>query len=213
SAVSRPADSTTKPADSTTKPATNLTDQSAVADATGSDVPPRDAAERLTFGVYAVVTKKSAGGVFNKLPVLTDDVAQQLTDRLNERTGGDIDVEDILDSETIEEMSNYVREFLDASAHTDGFIRYLRLVPDGKKSYDPSAGDPVPALLFHPAGGNTSAYEALLKRLPDDQPVIGFDRVEGSIEERVLQYMPRLREIQPHGPYVLIGWSLGGALA
>ncbi|WP_344870216.1 polyketide synthase Pks13 [Gordonia hankookensis] len=227
SAVSRPADSNptdgrvgpseasavSRPADSTTKPATNLTDQSAVADATGSDVPPRDAAERLTFGVYAVVTKKSAGGVFNKLPVLTDDVAQQLTDRLNERTGGDIDVEDILDSETIEEMSNYVREFLDASAHTDGFIRYLRLVPDGKKSYDPSAGDPVPALLFHPAGGNTSAYEALLKRLPDDQPVIGFDRVEGSIEERVLQYMPRLREIQPHGPYVLIGWSLGGALA
>ncbi|WAC57818.1 polyketide synthase Pks13 [Gordonia sp. SL306] len=209
----KPADSNPAPADSTTKPATNLTDQSAVADATGSDVPPRDAAERLTFGVYAVVTKKSAGGVFNKLPVLTDDAAQQLTDRLNERTGGDIDVEDILDSETIEEMSNYVREFLDASAHTDGFIRYLRLVPDGKKSYDPLAGDPVPALLFHPAGGNTSAYEALLKRLPDDQPVIGFDRVEGSIEERVLQYLPRLREIQPHGPYVLIGWSLGGALA
>ncbi|MEE4023928.1 polyketide synthase Pks13 [Gordonia sp. PKS22-38] len=191
---------------------TDLSDAAAVADATGSDVPPRDAAERLTFGVYAVVTKKSAGGVFNKLPVLEEDVAQQLTDRLNERTGGDIDVEDILDSETIEEMSNYVREFLDAGADTDGFIRYLRLV-DGKKSYDPTAGDPVPALLFHPAGGNTSAYEALLKRLPDDQPVIGFDRVEGSIEERVLQYMPRLREIAPHGPYVLIGWSLGGALA
>jgi polyketide synthase 13 len=193
-------------------PAADLSSQQAVADAAGSDVPPRDAAERLTFGVYAVVTKKSAGGIFTKLPVLGEDVAQQLTDRLNERTGGDIDVEDILDSETIEEMSNYVREFLDAGADTDGFLRYLRLV-DGKKTYDTTAGDPVPALLFHPAGGNTSAYEALLKRLPDDQPVIGFDRVEGSIEERVLQYMPRLREIQPHGPYVLIGWSLGGALA
>ncbi|AZG46846.1 polyketide synthase Pks13 [Gordonia insulae] len=193
--------------------ATDLSSQQAVADATGSDVPPRDAAERLTFGVYAVVTKKSAGGIFNKLPVLTDDVAQQLTDRLNERTGGDIDVEDILDSETIEEMSDYVRQYLDAGADTDGFLRYLRLVPSGKKSYDPAAGDPVPALLFHPAGGNTSAYEALLKRLPEDRPVIGFDRVEGSIEERVRQYMPRLREVQPHGPYVLIGWSLGGALA
>ena len=194
--------------------ATDLTDQRAVAEAAGSDVPPRDAAERLTFGVYAMVTKRSAGGIFNKLPVLEEEVAQQLTDRLNERTGGDIDLEDILDSETIEEMSDYVRQYLDASADTDGFLRYLRLVPDGKKSYDPTVGDPTPILLFHPAGGNTSAYEALLKRLPADRPVIGFDRgVEGSIEDRVRKYIPRLREVQPHGPYVLVGWSFGGALA
>ncbi|MGW6032023.1 polyketide synthase Pks13 [Gordonia terrae] len=193
---------------------TDITSQRAVAEAAGSDVPPRDAAERLTFGTYAVVTKASAGGIFNKLPVLSEDVAQQLTDRLNERTGGDIDVEDILDSETIEEMSNYVREHLDAGASTDGFLRYLRLVPDSKKVYDPSAGDPTPILLFHPAGGNTSAYEALLKRLPEDRPVIGFDRgIEGTIEERVREYLPRLRELQPHGPYVLVGWSFGGALA
>ena len=161
-----------------------------------------------------MVTKRSAGGIFNKLPVLEEEVAQQLTDRLNERTGGDIDLEDILDSETIEEMSDYVRQYLDASADTDGFLRYLRLVPDGKKSYDPTVGDPTPILLFHPAGGNTSAYEALLKRLPADRPVIGFDRgVEGSIEDRVREYIPRLREVQPHGPYVLVGWSFGGALA
>ena len=207
----------TKPEPTTPEPTaptpTDLTDQAAVADAAGSDVPPRDAAERLTFGVYAVVTKQSAGGIFNKLPVLSEDVAQQLTDRLNERTGGDVDVEDILDSETIEEMSNYVREYLDAGAVTDGFLRFLRMVPSGKRTYDTDAGDPPPVLIFHPAGGNTSAYEALLKRLPEDQPVIGFDRVEGTIEERVRQYMPKLREVQPHGPYVLVGWSLGGALA
>jgi len=110
-------------------------------------------------------------------------------------------------------MADYVRNYLDAGAATDGFLRYLRLVPEDKKCYEPGRGDRVPLLLFHPAGGNTSAYEALLKRLPDDQPVIGFDRVEGTIEERVRQYMPRLREVQPHGPYVLAGWSLGGGLA
>ncbi|MFT4125042.1 MAG: polyketide synthase Pks13 [Gordonia sp. (in: high G+C Gram-positive bacteria)] len=205
-----PAEIETTPAPA--QPAPDLTSQQAVAEAAGSDVPPRDAAERLTFGTYAVITKRSPGGIFNKLPVLEEDVAQRLTDKLNERTGGDLDVEDILDSETIEEMANYVREYLDAAADTDGFVRYLRLVGD-RKTYDPSAGDPVPALLFHPAGGNTSAYEALLKRLPESQPVIGFDRVEGTVEERVRQYLPRLREVQPHGPYVLIGWSLGGALA
>ncbi len=208
--------STGEPASETSTVAAplDLTDQAAVAQAAGSDVPPRDAAERLTFGVYANITGKSAGGIFNKLPVLGEDVAQALTDKLNERTGGDVDVEDVLDAQTIEEMADYVRKYLDSGAATDGFLRYLRLVPDGKKSYDTTAGDPVPVLLFHPAGGNTSAYEALLKRLPAEQPVIGFDRgVEGSIEERVREYLPKLREVQPHGPYVLVGWSFGGALA
>ncbi|MGC5247041.1 polyketide synthase Pks13 [Gordonia sp. DT219] len=208
----KPAEPAPGPAEPARGPA-DITSQAAVAEAAGADVPPRDAAERLTFGVYAVVTKRSAGGIFTKLPVLEEQVAQALTDKLNERTGGDIDVEDILDSETIEEMSNYVRNYLDAAADTDGFVRYLRLVPDGKKTYDTTAGDPAPMLLFHPAGGNTAAYEALLKRLPPTQPVIGFDRVEGTIEERVRQYLPRLREVAPHGPYVLVGWSLGGALA
>ena len=50
--------------------------------------------------------------------------------------------------------------------------------------------------------------------IADDQPVIGFDRgVEGPIDERVREYLPKLREVQPHGPYVLVGWSFGGALA
>ncbi|MBB4134327.1 polyketide synthase Pks13 [Gordonia humi] len=195
---------------------TDLSSQAAVAEAAGSDVPPRDAAERLTFGAYAVVTGKSAGGVFNKLPVLDEETAEKLTERLNERTGGDVDVEDVLDSETIEEMSDYVRRQMDDAGDIDGFVRYLRVPTENgapKHSFDVAAGDPTPMLIFHPAGGNTTAYEALVKRLPADVPVIGFDRVEGSIEERVEQYMPKLREIQPHGPYVLVGWSLGGALA
>ncbi len=194
----------------------DIHDQAAAAEAAGTDVPPRDAAERLTFGAYAVVTGKSAGGVFNKLPVLDEETAQKLTDRLNERTGGEVDIEDILDSETIEEMSDYVRQQMDDAADIDGFVRYLQVpTRDGERqhTFDTTAGDPTPMLVFHPAGGNTSAYEALVKRLPDDLPVIGFDRVEGTIEERVTQYLPKLREVQPHGPYVLVGWSLGGALA
>ncbi|WP_026918493.1 polyketide synthase Pks13 [Gordonia shandongensis] len=197
--------------------APDLTDQASVAEAAGADVPPRDAAERLTFGAYAVVTGRSAGGVFTKLPVLDEDTAQRLTDRINDRTGGEVDIEDILDSETIEEMSEYVRQQMDDAADVDGFVRFLRVGVDAdgspKHRFDVAAGDPTPMLVFHPAGGNTSAYEALLKRLPEDVPVIGFDRVEGSIEERVRQYMPKLREVQPTGPYVLVGWSLGGALA
>ena len=45
------------PNHATTQPASDITSQRAVAEAAGSDVPPREAAERLTFGTYAVVTQ------------------------------------------------------------------------------------------------------------------------------------------------------------
>ena len=46
--------------------------QEAVAEALGSDVPPREAAERVTFATWAIVTGKSPGGIFNPLPTLDD---------------------------------------------------------------------------------------------------------------------------------------------
>jgi phthiocerol/phenolphthiocerol synthesis type-I polyketide synthase D len=45
--------------------------------------------------------------------------------------------------------------------------------------------------------------------------VYGFERIgeTESIDEKVRQYLPMLREIAPHGPYRLAGWSFGGAVA
>ena len=67
--------------------------------------------------------------------------------------------------------------------------------------------------VFHAAGGSTVVYEPLLKRLPAGTPMYGLERVEGSIEERAAQYVPKLLEIHGDGPFILAGWSLGGALA
>ena len=39
-----------------------------VTEALGADVPPREAAERVTFATWAIVTGKSPGGIFNALP-------------------------------------------------------------------------------------------------------------------------------------------------
>ncbi len=40
-------------------------------------------------------------------------------------------------------------------------------------------------------------YEPLLKRLPAGTPMYGLERVEGTIEERAAQYVPKLLEL--HG--------------
>lgn len=169
------------------------------------DVPPRDAAERLTYATWAIVTGKSAGGIFNNLPILEEEVAERLAARLTERVGAEITVDDVLDSETIEELSDIVRSQQDAGAEIDGFVRPLRARAEGS--------DAVPTFVFHPSGGNTLVYEPLLKRLPATSPMYGFERVDGSIEERARQYLPELRKIQGNGPYVLYGWSLGAVLA
>ncbi|MEV0296572.1 polyketide synthase Pks13 [Nocardia sp. NPDC050710] len=169
------------------------------------DVPPRDAAERLTFATWAIVTGKSAGGIFNTLPILEEEVAEKLAERLTERIKAEVTVDDVLDCETIEQLSNIVRDLQDSGAEVDGFVRPLRARVEGSNA--------VPVFVFHPSGGNTLVYEPLLKRLPNDTPMYGFERVEGDIETRARQYLPELRKIQGNGPYVLYGWSLGAVFA
>ena len=62
--------------------------QEAVTEALGADVPPRDAAERVTFATWAIVTGKSPGGIFNELPAVDDATATKLSERLSERAEG-----------------------------------------------------------------------------------------------------------------------------
>jgi polyketide synthase 13 len=178
--------------------------QEAVAKALNSDVPPRDAAERVTFATWAIVTGKSPGGIFNTLPKLDGDAAAKMAQRLSERAEGPITAEDVLTSEHIEALADKVRGYLEAG-QIDGFVRTLRARSEGSSK--------TPVFVFHPAGGSTVVYEPLLNRLPADIPMYGLERVEGSIEERAAQYVPKLIEMQGDGPYILAGWSLGGVLA
>ncbi len=182
----------------------DASDAKSFAEATGTDVAPRDAAERLTFATWATVTGQSAKGIFNPLPVLDDPTAEKLAERLSARTKGEVTFDDILDSETIEQLADVVRPFLEAGDVT-GLVRTLRARPEGSTA--------VPVFVFHPAGSSCVVYEPLLRRLPADTPMYGLERTEGPIEDRAREYLPILREIQGDGPYVLMGWSLGGVLS
>jgi polyketide synthase 13 len=173
----------------------------------GADVPPREAAERVTFATWAIVTGKSPGGIFNPLPELDDETAEKMAQRLSERAEGTITAEDVKTAPTIEALASVVREHLEAG-ELEGFVRTLRA-----PSKDPAGSSKIPVFVFHPAGGSTVVYEPLLKRLPSDTPMYGIERVEGSIQERAVQYVPKLLEMQGNGPFILAGWSLGGGLA
>jgi polyketide synthase 13 len=195
------------PAQSPAAMAAQVLTQEAVTEALGADVPPREAAERVTFATWAIVTGKSPGGIFNALPALDDETADKMAQRLSERVEGTITTEDVKTAPTIEALASIVREHLEAG-EIDGFVRTLRAA-----SKDSAGSSKIPVFVFHPAGGSTVVYEPLLKRLPPDTPVYGIERVEGSVEERAAEYVPKLLEMGGNGPFILAGWSLGGVLA
>jgi amino acid adenylation domain-containing protein len=88
------------------------------------------------------------------------------------------------------------------------------------------AGEPglparEPLFLVHPVGGNVLCYAELARSFGPEQPVYGLQSLglgEGQqpqqrVEEMAATYLEALREVQPHGPYRLGGWSIGGVIA
>lgn len=143
--------------------------QEAIAEALNADVPPRDAAERVAFATWAIVTGESPGSIFNALPKIDDATAEKLAERLSQRADGEIPAEEVKLAPTIEALGEVVRSRLEAGK-IDGFVRTLAPRQEGSTT--------VPVFVFHPAGGSTVVYEPLLKRLPEGTPMFGFERVE-----------------------------------
>ncbi|MFD7668846.1 amino acid adenylation domain-containing protein [Streptomyces sp. NPDC059788] len=83
------------------------------------------------------------------------------------------------------------------------------------------AGDRVPLFVLHPAGGISWCYSGLLAGLGPAQPVYGLqarglardEPLPATMEEMAADYVRQLRTVRPHGPYRLLGWSVGGVLA
>jgi len=83
-----------------------------------------------------------------------------------------------------------------------------------------NTGSDTPVFCFHGVGGNVLNYMRL-GPASGNHPVIGVQSqgVDGrsvplkSISEMVTKYVDELRLVQPHGPYILSGASMGGLIA
>ncbi|MCX5400831.1 amino acid adenylation domain-containing protein [Streptomyces sp. NBC_00102] len=84
-----------------------------------------------------------------------------------------------------------------------------------------SGGDRPPVFAFHPAGGIAWCYAGLSARLGAGQPLHAVqvrgltddEPLAATLRDQAVDYAERLRAVQPHGPYRLVGWSVGGVLA
>ena len=83
------------------------------------------------------------------------------------------------------------------------------------------SGQRPPLFLMHGAGGNVLNYRDLSKHLGSDQPFYGLQclGLDGQcppltkIEEMASLYVKEIRRQQPHGPYFLGGYCMGGTVA
>ncbi|QHF44578.1 non-ribosomal peptide synthetase [Pseudomonas sp. S35] len=82
-------------------------------------------------------------------------------------------------------------------------------------------GPQAPLFCFHPIFGMVHSYQPLAVALREQAPVYGVlckAFIDGawhdiSWADMIELYVANIRNVQPHGPYSLAGWSLGGNLA
>jgi acyl transferase domain-containing protein/thioesterase domain-containing protein/acyl carrier protein len=82
-------------------------------------------------------------------------------------------------------------------------------------------GDQAPLFCVHPVGGNIFCYTALCQQLGQTHPIYGLQSLGltqpqialPTIEAMASHYLEAIKEVQPQGPYHLIGWSMGGVIS
>ncbi len=114
-------------------------------------------------------------------------------------------------------------------AHTKDHSSPEKVTDNGQSSvpfYDPivtlaESGSNPPLFIVHPVGGTVMEYQCLASYFENDRPVYGF--LACGIEARQLAfddmqamaacYVAAMKQRQPHGPYIVAGYSYGATVA
>ncbi len=84
-----------------------------------------------------------------------------------------------------------------------------------------SKGIKPPLFCIHSGAGNVLCYRTLAEQLAQGRPVyavqwLGLDGkypLQHRVESMAREYVTHITEVQPHGPYHLLGYSFGGLIA
>jgi hypothetical protein len=82
-------------------------------------------------------------------------------------------------------------------------------------------GSAPPIFGVHGGAGTILLYQQLARQLGDDQPFYGFqsaglyggDAPDVTVEDMADRYIGEMRQIQPKGPYTLLGYCFGALVA
>ena len=127
---------------------------------------------------------------------------------IERRLGKKVPLATVFQGATVEHLAKILAQYAQAPSHSS----LVAIQPGGNRR---------PFFLIHPAGGHVFPYVHLAHHLGSNQPSYGLQArglEEGQephsrIEDMAAYYIEALRTVQPWGPYLLGGWSMGGVVA
>lgn len=155
-------------------------------------------------------------------------LATRLVGRARSALGAEISVRALYQAPTPATLAGLI-DATDPATGLDALLPLLRtegrhtegLRTGGLRTEGQRAEERQPLFCVHAASGLAWPYARLLPHLPADLPVYGLqspavdapDTGPLTPEGMARGYAERIRAVQPHGPYHLIGWSVGGNIA
>ncbi|MCP3061461.1 alpha/beta fold hydrolase, partial [Myxococcus sp. K38C18041901] len=135
-------------------------------------------------------------------------LATQVVARVRALTGIDLPLRALFEAPTVEQLASWLEVSRGDSPARDCVTLQ-------------SEGTGTPVFLVHAVGGAVGPYRLLSRWMGTDRPVYAFqspglDGIEPPLEHMdalVRRYVAAMRTVQPEGPYVLGGWSMGGVVA
>ncbi|MFE9203290.1 amino acid adenylation domain-containing protein [Micromonospora sp. NPDC007230] len=172
---------------------------------------PRSHRERVLCGLFAEVLGVPEVGIDDAFFDLGGHslLATRLISRVRATFEVDLALRTLFEAPTVAELADRLD-----TADDDGRSAFDVLLPLRRHGARP------PLFCVHPASGFSWSYSGLMGHLTD-RPIYGLqsrglaERAElpGSVGQIAEDYLARIREVQPAGPYHLLGWSFGGLIA
>ncbi len=174
-------------------------------------VAPRNKSEEILASIWSELLKIPKVSVKDSFFDLGGQslLAVRLFNRIDEEFGQRFPLAMLFKAPTIEDLANKLINKDDSNSEWPSLIP---IQPRGSKN---------PLFLVHGAGGNVLLYNALAKHLEPDYPLYGLQSqgLDGvskpleTIEEMADRYLQEIKTVQPHGPYFLGGYCMGGTIA
>ncbi|MER7285839.1 amino acid adenylation domain-containing protein [Streptomyces lydicus] len=139
-------------------------------------------------------------------------LAFRLAGRVRSALGADLGIATLFRTPTVAGIAALLTDPDRPTDPSDALDVLVPLRPQGARE---------PLFCVHPGVGIGWVYSGLLRHLDADRPVYALQSrgLDGSrppaadLAEMARDYVARLRTVQPHGPYHLLGWSMGGIVA